>query len=193
MYTAIKKIVGDDVKDKYFIFDLDGTIIDSADSVIDRMKTSFGTWDLDVSTQMDFIGMIKTKIGYPANQIVTDGIKYMDQVNKRQQKTTEELENLTNLITGLYLQLLYKEKDKQLGMIHPYPWVVECLHELHENKANLIILTSRPMRATFLILEHFKLVDMFGLIWDRNHFYFKPKNQCFIILLRQKEQAFQGQ
>jgi len=183
MYNAIKKIVGGDVKDKYFIFDLDGTIVNSADSVIDRMKTSFGIWNLDASAQTDFIERIKSKIGRPAKSIVIETIKYMDQVYKQQQKPIAELENLANLITGLYLNLFYKEKNKQLSMIYPYPWVVECLHKLHEDKAELIILTSRPMRATILILEHFELADIFGLILAPQPFLFQTKESMLYNLI----------
>ena len=124
------------------IFDLDGVIIDSSASVVNRIK-----WVTEVFS-FDIIDKDLTKyIGYSAEYAFTDLCK-----DKR---------NITKAIE-LYLQLFW---ERPVEEAIPYPFIERVLQELIIKYGSMLyIVTSRPFNATISILHYYNFYRYFSFI-----------------------------
>ena len=122
---------------KAFIFDLDGTLIDSlADlaEAVNRMLAANGYPTAPLSVFPRYIG---------------DGVKAL--VSRALPAEALEREDIDARVAEYQAHYADTWRDKTV----PYPGVLETLHELQTRGANLAVLSNKPHRFTLLCTQHF--------------------------------------
>ena len=121
-------------KDKHIIFDLDGTLIDSSDSILDSFASAFKDCDIDLKRPLT-----ESVIGPPL-------------------KVTLSL--LSGMNDHAKLELLakkFKENYDSLGYLNTkvYPGVSKMLDSLMRHNIVMHIATNKRILPTLKIINHF--------------------------------------
>lgn len=128
---------------RYVLFDLDGTLTESAPGIINSVKYAFshyGITDYDEKELESFVG-----------PPLTDS--FMRYCGFSAEKAAEAVE-------------VYREYFREKGMFENsvYPGVRECLEKLKANGLRLGVATSKPKPFCDAILKRFGLFDFFEVI-----------------------------
>jgi phosphoglycolate phosphatase len=152
------------------VFDLDGTLIDSARDLIGAVnatRVALGMPMLDDPTVMDFIG-------HGARELVRHAIENGGQGTSL---STPELDRAVVIFREYYSAHL-------LDHTKPYPGVVEALDGLRDRA--LAVLTNKPLRFTLPILQGLQLAGRFRRIYGEDSFSTKkPDPAGLTALLRE--------
>jgi phosphoglycolate phosphatase len=131
--------------EKIILFDLDGTLIDSTDAIVETFYFTFEKMGFDFSKQKEDIVSL---IGYPLE------IMY--------EKLGVELNLIDNFVEEYRLR--YREISVPMTLLLPN--VVETL-ELASSFARLGIVTTKTKRYTIPLLENMKILKYFECIIGR--------------------------
>jgi len=125
------------------LFDLDGTIVDSAPGITETLAFTFGKMGRPIPS--------------PAELLAYVGPPILD--------SFRDLAHLTPAESAEAL-VIYKREYLSTGVFHAklYPGVAETLRTIHESDIPLSLATSKPEYPAKLILEHFKLLSYFDVI-----------------------------
>jgi len=124
------------------IFDLDGVIIDSSASVVNRIKEVANKYNYNIE------GKDLTKYtGHSPESAFAD--------------LCNDKKNITKA-SGLYLQLFWQRPVEEAT---PYPFIERVLQELIIKRGSMLyIVTARPIDAALSILHYYKLTRYFSMI-----------------------------
>lgn len=136
------------------IFDLDGTLIDSAPSIIKSIEVAFEKVGIEPIKPLN-----KDLIGPPLKDIFRNLVSELDK---------EKIYQLIECFRNYYDVSGYKET-------RVYDAVTEMLAELAENSLNLYIATNKRLVPTLKIIEHLKWTTKFEEIYALD--YFEPVMQ----------------
>lgn len=130
------------MKEKYncFIFDLDGTLIDSSYDIIDGVNFTLN--------KLNF----KTLPGDEIMKYVGKGLKYL--LEKVIPSKEEKIINQAYEIQKTY----YETKNI---LAKPYELSTEFLDLLKQNNKNIFIVTNKPYEASLKVLKDLNLIDYF--------------------------------
>lgn len=128
---------------KYILFDLDGTITDSCEGIVNSVRYALKKFEIieyDTEVLYKFIGpplldSFMKYYGFSKEKAVT-AVKYYREYYSK---------------TGIFENRLYEG-------------IGELLKELHQNGKRVILATSKPEKFADIILEHFNISKYFDFV-----------------------------
>lgn len=127
---------------KHILFDLDGTLTDSGEGIMNCAKLALEHYGLPIPSEAE----LRTFVGPPLHEsFIRFGVP------------AEEAENAIKIYRSRYLTVGKFEN-------FPYPGILEMLGALKEAGHKLYVATSKPENTSVEILEHFGLAQYFDLI-----------------------------
>lgn len=127
---------------KTILFDLDGTLTDSGEGIINCVKMTFERFGLPIPCQAE----LRTFVGPPlGDSFIRHGIP------------TEQADEAIRIFRSRYLTVGKFEN-------HPYPGIVTMLDALKCQGHQLYVATSKPEETAIEVLEHFDLAKYFSCI-----------------------------
>ena len=130
-------------KYKYLLFDLDGTLTDSAEGITNSVEYALGKFGITVNDK----SVLKKFVGPP---LVDAFMEYYAFTEENAHRAVE----------------YYRERFRDIGIFENavYEGIPELLRELSENRYELIIATSKPEEFAKRIAKHFDIEKYFSLI-----------------------------
>ena len=128
------------------IFDLDGTLVDSAPDIhasINRMLVEEGQEILDLATVISFIGN-----GLP---------KLVERVMLRQQMDMEQHGRITADVLSIY-------ENNSVNLSRPYPGMEAALKSLQTSGFRMGVCSNKPRGPAVIMLREMGLDDYFGAV-----------------------------
>jgi len=127
---------------KSILFDLDGTLTDSGEGIINCAKLALEHYNLPIPTEAE----MRTFVGPPLHEsFIRFGVP------------AEEADNAVKIYRSRYIPIGKFEN-------HPYPGIRELLQKLLDEGYSLYVATSKPEKMSIEILEHFDLAKYFTII-----------------------------
>ena len=123
------------------LFDVDGTIVDSAPAVMNAFRGALSDYDLPIPDDQ----RLRTYVGPPLWYSFSD-LGY-------------EGELLANLVSGYRARYQAHYLDPE-----PFPGVIELLHDLHRAGIPLATATSKQAPMALAQMEHLGLSEVFDVI-----------------------------
>ena len=128
-----------------FIFDLDGTLIDSSKDIIDGVNYTRSKFNLAPKSDQEVMDNVGKGLRYLLEKVLPADF-------------TEE-----EVTKAYHIQKEYYEVKKILAL--PYEGTVELLKTLKKNNKNIFIVTNKPQKATMEVLKDLELTDYFHGIY----------------------------
>lgn len=125
------------------LFDLDGTIVDSAPGITATLAYTFEKLGLPIPTPAQLLAFV----GPP----ILDSFRDISGFSPEQARRALDIYRPQYLKTGVF--------DAKL-----YPGIPEVLRHIHESGIPLSLATSKPEGPATLILEHYDLLKYFDVI-----------------------------
>jgi len=125
------------------LFDLDGTIMDSAPGITATLAYTFATLGLPIPSPADLVAYV--------------GPPILDSFRDRAGFTTQQAEHALDIYRPQYLRAGVFDATV-------YPGVAQVLRHIHESGIPLSLATSKPEKPARLILEHYDLLKYFDVI-----------------------------
>ena len=127
---------------KAILFDLDGTLTDSGEGIMNCAKLALEHYGLPIPTEAE----LRTFVGPPLHEsFVRFGVP------------AEEADNAIKIYRSRYIPIGKFEN-------HPYDGIREVLEKLKALGHTLYVATSKPETMSVEILEHFHLAKYFDII-----------------------------
>ncbi len=122
------------------LFDLDGTIIDSAPGILASLAWTYEQLRMPVPPPAELLKWV----GPP----ILDSFRDLAKLDEDESR---------------YALALYREHYTAVGVFDatPYPGVLEVLRDIHAAGVPLSLATSKPESTARLILEHLRIADVF--------------------------------
>jgi len=122
------------------LFDLDGTIVDSAPGILSSLA-----WTYE---------QLRMPVPPPAEMLKWVGPPLLDSFRDLAKLDEDE---------ARYALSLYREHYAEVGVFDatPYPGVIDVLHSIHDAGVPLSLATSKPESAATAILEHIGIAEAF--------------------------------
>jgi phosphoglycolate phosphatase len=147
---------------KHIIFDLDGTLIDSAPSIISALKNTLAKYGVNAENKIN-----KNIIG-PSLEVI-----FKELTGKADKELTS---SMIETFKMEYDTCGYKET-------RPYPGITDVIENMIKNKKLLYIATNKRMHPTMLILDRLGWMEKIEKIYTLDCV--QPTFQNKIIMLRQ--------
>lgn len=141
------------MKYKAFIFDLDGTLVNSSldlANAVNELREHYKLEKLDLETILSYIGNGALKL-----------------VERSFKDTDIEPKEALKLFLDYYEEGIYNETDF-------YPNVEDFLKELKSKKIPAVILTNKPQKMTDILIEKMEANHFFQYIYGPDQFGKKP-------------------
>jgi len=149
---------------KHVIFDLDGTLIDSAEDIIDSLEQAFSMRQVPLKQRLS-----RSFIGPPIREII----------NKvSPELSSKEVAQLISTFRDIYDNSVYPKT-------HPYTGVRELLNDLKLQQISMFIVTNKPRVPTERLLDKLNLRSYFKDIICINDHQFATKVEMVTWLLNQ--------
>lgn len=123
------------------LFDVDGTIVDSAPAVMNAFRGALSDYDLPIPDDQ----RLRTYVGPPLWYSFSD-LGYVGEL-------------LANLVSGYRARYQAHYLDPE-----PFPGVIELLHDLHRAGIPLATATSKQAPMALAQMEHLGLSEVFDVI-----------------------------
>ena len=125
------------------LFDLDGTIVDSAPGITASLAYTFGQLGRPIPPPVELLAYV----GPP----ILDSFKNLAGMTAKQSTEALDIYRSHYFVTGVYDATVY-------------PGIEEVLSQIHARGIPLSLATSKPELPATIILEHFHLIDYFDVI-----------------------------
>ena len=128
---------------KYILFDLDGTLTESAPGIINSIKYTYRHYGIENYDEAE----LSRFVGPP---LIESFMKFAGFSESRAREAVD----------------VYREYFREKGMFENsvYPGVRECLQRLKDKGFALAVATSKPEPFCLKILEHFSLLKFFDVV-----------------------------
>ena len=125
------------------LFDLDGTIVDSAPGITATLAWTFEQMGLPIPTPAELVAYV----GPP----IMDSFRDLAHLDLARSHEALQIYKARYIVTGVFDATVY-------------PGVPEVLRAIHESGIPLSLATSKPETPATLILEHYDLLKYFDII-----------------------------
>lgn len=159
---------------KLVIFDLDGTLVDSKQDLVNAVNATRENLSLQP---------------LPDDQVasyVGNGAPTLIQRAMPEEFTQQQLEDALNFFYGYY-------RAHMMDFTRPYPGVVEALDALKTNGARMAVLTNKPVRFSRDLVRGLGLGDYFFQVYGGNSFEEKKPHPLGLQTLMKEAGATQAQ
>jgi len=130
------------MKQKHILFDLDGTLTDSGEGIMNCARLALEHYGIPIPSEKE----MRTFVGPPLHEsFIRFGVP------------VEEADNAIKIYRSRYLTVGKYEN-------FPYPGIPEMLAKLQREGHKLYVATSKPESTALDILEHFHLTNYFTII-----------------------------
>ena len=140
---------------KVYVFDCDGTIIDSGEDIADCVNASlkkFGYWEVDTKELISFTGDGAKKLILRALcRSTKNRFKLEGEYNKKQFDSIYEY----------YLNLYH---SNPIVKTRPYAGIRELLRVLKEKNKRVVLLTNKPIEIARKIFDKLEILEYFDLL-----------------------------
>ena len=127
---------------KAILFDLDGTLTDSGEGIMNCAKLALAHYGLPIPSEAE----LRTFVGPPLHEsFIRFGVP------------AEEAENAIKIYRSRYIPIGKFEN-------HPYEGIQNVLQKLKDAGHTLYVATSKPEKMSIEILEHFDMARYFDII-----------------------------
>ncbi|MEO8121392.1 MAG: HAD-IA family hydrolase [Rhodoferax sp.] len=131
------------------MFDLDGTLVETAPEICDAVNDTLRRFDLKEVTQQQ----VDNWIGYGTRELLVQALVYRGNINEAAVRASESL----TLIAAEF----DKHYQRRCGTrSHLYPQVRETLIALRERGVKLAVVTNKEARYTATVLEVHQLTPL---------------------------------
>ena len=135
------------------MFDLDGTLIETAPEIADAVNLTLREVGLNTVTQQQ----VNDWIGHGTLELLIQALAYTQQLSDQQVRTSQELPSLSATFNKQYQHCCGTRS-------HLYPQVRETLTALRELDVRLAVVTNKESRFTHTVLEAHSLTAMFDVV-----------------------------
>lgn len=144
---------------KLVLFDLDGTIIDSSEGLINAAKEALTNLKLEILPDEEIKSCIGLPIGEPLGKIYG-----WDDAEKKA---------FYDIFRPIY-------KNKYLFQCDPFPGMVPLLSELKESGHHIGIATNKRKDSTELLLDHLEITDLFDIVVAQDQKQIRDKSDMIL-------------
>ena len=123
---------------KAVLFDLDGTIVDSSEGILNSSKETLSLLGIEVPPD----GEIRSCIGPPIGETLEKVVGFSQSEKKR----------FYEVFRSLY-------KEKYLFQCSVYPGMIDLLKDLKKRNCHVGIATNKMIDTTKLLLDHLGVAD----------------------------------
>lgn len=126
------------------LFDLDGTVFDTANTILNSLKATVKNAGLRTLTQEE----VSTFIGPP---IISSLKRYYPEMSD------EEIDNLTKMYRKYYM-------DYELLKAKPFPHIPELIEKLREKGYKVALATYKLMKCVTPLFDHYDMTKYFDTL-----------------------------
>lgn len=130
------------------VFDLDGTIIDTAPDLVIATNRTLNAFDMDGIDE----AVVKRFVGHGSRAMLSAAVKYLGHDIGEQ-----ELDEMSERFIDLY-------SEDIPGESRPFPGLVKALTELQRGRALLGVCTNKRENLSVKLLQALELGDYFGAV-----------------------------
>lgn len=130
---------------KLCIFDLDGTLLNTLDSIAYYVNDTMKHFGLPVIETEK----IRTFVGNGAKNLISRSLRY----------NGSELD--AEKVLSVYIE---KYNSDALYLVKPYEGIPELLSKLHENGVTLAVLSNKPHSSTSIMIDEIFGKDLFSVV-----------------------------
>ena len=130
---------------KLCIFDLDGTLLNTLDSIAYYVNDTMKHFELPVIETEK----IRTFVGNGAKNLISRSLRY----------NGSELD--AEKVLSVYIE---KYNSDALYLVKPYDGIRELLSKLHENGVTLAVLSNKPHSSTSIMIDEIFGKDLFSVV-----------------------------
>jgi phosphoglycolate phosphatase len=135
------------------MFDLDGTLVETAPEIMDAVNDTLGRFDLPLVTQQQ----VNDWIGHGTLELLVQALADRSGTPVEQVRTSDLLRQMVPVYDGFYQQRCGTRS-------HLYPQVRETLQTLRTQGVNLAVVTNKEGRYTKVVMDVHKLGPMFDAV-----------------------------
>ena len=144
---------------KLVLFDLDGTLVDSSEGIINAVKETLINLKLEILPDEE----IKSCIGLPIGEPLGKKYGWGDAEKKA----------FYDLFRPIY-------KNKYLFQCDPFPGIVPLLSDLKESGHLVGIATNKRKDSTELLLRHLEMADLFDIMVAQDQKQIRDKSDMIL-------------
>jgi len=141
------------------LFDLDGTLVETAPEIMDAVNDTLGQFKLSLVTQQQ----VNDWIGHGTLTLLVQAVADRSGMTLEAVRSSELLQKMAPVFDGFYQQRCGTRS-------HLYPQVRETLHSLRAQGVKLAVVTNKESRYTQVVLDAHQLKDLFDEVVSGDSF-----------------------
>jgi phosphoglycolate phosphatase len=135
------------------LFDLDGTLVETAPEIMDAVNDTLGQFKLSLVTQQQ----VNDWIGHGTLALLVQALADRSGMTVEAVRSSELLRQMVPVYDGFYQQRCGTRS-------HLYPQVRETLHSLRAQGVKLAVVTNKESRYTKVVMDVHQLGPMFDAV-----------------------------
>ncbi len=147
------------------MFDLDGTLVETAPEIMDAVNDVLSRFDLPLVTQQQ----VNDWIGHGTLELLVKALAMVSQRDPEEVRQGEQLRQMVPVYNQVYEQRCGTRS-------HLYPKVRETLESLRTQGVKLAVVTNKESRYTQVVLDVHHLTALFDVVISGDTFAVKKPN-----------------
>ncbi|MDO9143823.1 HAD-IA family hydrolase [Rhodoferax sp.] len=152
------------------LFDLDGTLVETAPEIMDAVNDTLGHFKLSLVTQQQ----VNDWIGHGTLTLLVQAVADRSGMTVEAVRASELLQTMVPVYDGFYQQRCGSRS-------HLYPQVRETLHSLRAQGVKLAVVTNKESRYTRVVLDAHQLWPLFDEVVSGDSFVTKKPDPVGVV------------